>query len=642
MRGKRVRGRARWVILLAAAALACDPSREASHPLDPLSASEMDVARGVLTARGVIGGGRRVVMLDLREPPKADVLAARPVAREARAVLYDARRNQTSEAVVNVSARRLESWHAVADAQAPLDAADGALADTLVGASAPWRAALARRGLRPGDVFVGAWSAGYFGVEDAARGRLVRAVPYVRAAAGNEMARPVEGVVALVDLSGRRVVRVDDADVGAVPDASSERAAWLPLPPPATTTPAAAPWGGWPVAGGAAPRVDGHAVRWRRWRLRFGVRPREGLVLYDVGFDDGARVRSVMYRASLSEMVVPYGDPGAGWYFRNSFDVGELGLGAGTAALTAGVDCPESAALADAVIADARGAPRRLPRAVCVFERDGGLAWKHGDAARRARELVLLYVSRLGNYDYGFEWAFHEDGTIAHRVLLTGVMAAKGMNGGGDDSLAHRVAGGVAAVHHQHFFNYRLDLDVDGAAPNEVEEAETHALADGPGNPYGGGFAMRTRVLASERQAQRRLDLASNRHWLVVHPAVGAGGRPTAYALIPGANAVPFASDGSWLRRRAGFLDAHLWATPYADDERYAAGDYPNQSRGGDGLARWTAADRPLAGDVVLWYTLGVTHNPRPEDWPVMPIHAAGFSLVPVGFFDRNPVLDRP
>jgi primary-amine oxidase len=99
----------------------------------------------------------------------------------------------------------------------------------------------------------------------------------------------------------------------------------------------------------------------------------------------------------------------------------------------------------------------------------------------------------------------------------------------------------------------------------------------------------------------------------------------------------------SSLRHRAGFLDAPLWVTPQVDSERWSAGDYPNQSRGGDGLARWTRAGRSvLDTDVVLWYTVGVTHLPRPEDWPVMPVQSAGFSLVPVGFFNRNPALGPP
>jgi primary-amine oxidase len=122
----------------------------------------------------------------------------------------------------------------------------------------------------------------------------------------------------------------------------------------------------------------------------------------------------------------------------------------------------------------------------------------------------------------------------------------------------------------------------------------------------------------------------------------GALNEASGYELVPGSNADPFAAEGSPVRRRAGFLDAAVWATAYADSERYAAGDYPNQSVGGDGLPRWSASNRALTGtDIVLWYTLGVTHNPRPEDWPVMPVHEAGFRLVPVGFFERNPVLDR-
>ena len=83
--------------------------------------------------------------------------------------------------------------------------------------------------------------------------------------------------------------------------------------------------------------------------------------------------------------------------------------------------------------------------------------------------------------------------------------------------------------------------------------------------------------------------------------------------------------------------------TPHADDERYPAGEYPNQHPGGAGLPAWTATDRAIVEtDVVLWYTLGVHHAARLEDWPVMPTARAGFMLLPDGFFDRNPALDVP
>ena len=114
-------------------------------------------------------------------------------------------------------------------------------------------------------------------------------------------------------------------------------------------------------------------------------------------------------------------------------------------------------------------------------------------------------------------------------------------------------------------------------------------------------------------------------------------------SLRPGENALPFAAPDSWARKRAGFLNAHLWVTQYDPAERNAAGAYPNQSKGGDGLPKWTGANRSIENqDVVVWYTMGVTHIPRPEEWPVMPVHRTGFKLVPNNFFARSPALDVP
>ena len=90
-------------------------------------------------------------------------------------------------------------------------------------------------------------------------------------------------------------------------------------------------------------------------------------------------------------------------------------------------------------------------------------------------------------------------------------------------------------------------------------------------------------------------------------------------------------------------MDAHLWVTRYDPSERYAAGDYVNQGGGAEGLPKWVRKDRSLENqDIVLWYTMGITHAPRPEDWPVMSVHRGGFRLVPSVFFSRNAALDVP
>jgi len=115
------------------------------------------------------------------------------------------------------------------------------------------------------------------------------------------------------------------------------------------------------------------------------------------------------------------------------------------------------------------------------------------------------------------------------------------------------------------------------------------------------------------------------------------------YKLVPGDNVLPFAHPEAWVSRRAGFIHRHLWVTPYAPRERYPAGKYPNQHPGGDGLPAWTQANRSIENtNLVVWYTMGTHHVPRPEDWPVMPVSYIGFHLKPVGFFDRSPALDVP
>jgi primary-amine oxidase len=196
---------------------------------------------------------------------------------------------------------------------------------------------------------------------------------------------------------------------------------------------------------------------------------------------------------------------------------------------------------------------------------------------------------------------------------------------------------------HQHFFNMRLDLDIDGVE-NAVEEVWTESDPPGPNNPHGNAFRAHRRRFTTELEAQRRVDSSQARFWEIVNPNVRHRlGEPVAYRLVPGENTVPFASPDAAVSKRAAFIRQHLWVTAQEDSERYAAGEYPNQHAGGSGLPAWTAADRPIDNrDIVVWYTFGHHHVARPEDWPVMPVATIGFALKPVGFFERNPALDVP
>jgi primary-amine oxidase len=218
-----------------------------------------------------------------------------------------------------------------------------------------------------------------------------------------------------------------------------------------------------------------------------------------------------------------------------------------------------------------------------------------------------------------------------------------GVADGAQPRHATLVEPGVAAGYHQHFITARLDMDVDGER-NVAYEIESGADPLGPDNPDGSAFSTSRLTFARESQAKRDVSPLTARRWRVENPdRRNRMGEPVAFELVPGDNVAAMAHPDSQFRRRAGHLDHHLWVTPYRRDERYPAGEYPNQHEGGDGLPRWTAADRPLENeDVVLWYTFGAHHIPRLEDWPVMPVAYCGFHLRPVGFFDRNPALDVP
>jgi len=62
---------------------------------------------------------------------------------------------------------------------------------------------------------------------------------------------------------------------------------------------------------------------------------------------------------------------------------------------------------------------------------------------------------------------------------------------------------------------------------------------------------------------------------------------------------------------RAGFIEHPLWVTAYARDERFAAGDTPNQNPGRPGLPQYV--EDITDTDIVLWHTVGFHHVPSAE-----------------------------
>ena len=617
------------------------------HPLDPLDGPEIEQAAALIRERHP-AEQLRFVAISLLEPPKQEVYAfqpGEPIVRRAFVVAIERGAGAVFEGQVNLTAGSVERWVHRPGVQPHPVFEEFVDADQVIRADERWQEALRRRGVTDFDkVQIDPWPAGNFGHPEEQGRRILRGISYVRdERASNGYARPIEGVVAVVDLNERRVIRLIDEGDAPVPEADLryDAAAQPRLREDLRALEITQPQG-------TSVTLEGHELAWQKWRMHVSLHPREGLVLQRLTYADGDELRSICYRMGLSEMVVPYGDTSPGQYFKNAFDSGELGLGRLTNALTLGCDCLGEIVYMDGVVVTDDGRSRVLPNAICIHEEDFNILWKHTDGhdgerahVRRARRLVVSSWATVGNYDYGFYWYFYQDGSIECEVKLTGIIQPMAVAERVELRTAQRVAKNLAGPIHQHFFCLRLDMDVDGAA-NTVYEVETRPLPGGRDNPYDNAFAPVLTAIRSEAEAGRVVNSASARHWRIVNRSrTNAVGEPVGYALMPGETVAMMAGEDASVAKRAAFARKQLWVTQYAADEQYAAGPYPSGSSGGDGIPAFTAADRPLEQeDVVLWYVVGVNHIVRPEDFPISSVHRCGFALKPWGFFEANPALD--
>ncbi|MEO1396532.1 MAG: primary-amine oxidase [Cyanobacteria bacterium J06634_5] len=619
-----------------------------SHPLEPLTPEEMTAAVRIVREQKSLTDSVRFVSVSLKEPVKETVLAFKKgdaIAREAFIILLDNATARTYEAVVALGKSIITAWDYIPNVQPSIMLDEFVECEEAVKASPDFQAAIAKRGITDPDlVMVDPWSAGNYGIEEEDGVRLSRALCWVRAnPTDHGYARPIEGVIPVVDLNKMEVIRVEDYGVVPLPPKDGN---YTPeyvkdyrtdIKPLQIVQPE-----------GPSFEVNDHEIRWQKWKIRVGFTPREGLVLYEVTYTDKGEERPIFYRASLAEMTVPYGDPMPHHYRKNAFDVGEYGIGSLANSLTLGCDCLGEIYYFDGFITNSRGDVAQIENAICLHEEDFGILWKHMDwrteqtEVRRSRRLVISFIATVGNYEYGFYWYFYQDGTIQYEVKLTGVLSTAAVMPGEVPKYGTLVAPQLNAPIHQHIFNVRLDMCVDGAN-NSVYEVDMVSEEDSE-NPYGNAFYAKSTLLPTEQAAQRLIDPMKGRYWKIVNPEkTNAMGYPTAYKLMPGENTLPMARAEASVIKRATYMTRHLWVTPYEADEKYPTGDYPNQNPGGAGLPFWTQDNRSVEEtDIVVWYTFAHSHSPRAEDWPVMPVANLGFKLKPLNFFDENPSNDVP
>ena len=639
------------------------------HPLDALTPDEYWKVYSTLRDAGKLAEKTVFASELLREPAKSEVLdwkPGKPMSRKADVVLLT--EGKSYEAVVDIASGKLDSYTELKGAQAPVSEGEMHSFGDVLKKDPRVMEALKQRGftdLRTVDCYV--TPAGFVGLPEQTEDRRIGwgGCAFI---GGGTMGwdNEIPGIFFVVDMNEKKIVRF--SDYGSVPMPKSTSiydADGGPAPPGAKPFLIAQP-------DGPSFTVDDGEVNWQNWQFRFRLDARVGPVVNLVSWKDAGKRRSVLYEGSLAEMYVPYMDPEETWNSHVFLDAGEYFTNTGSGGiikpLLPGVDCPAYATYFSGTFVHENGMPYVRPQLACLFERvTGDPAWRHWDndtyavAGRPSRELVFRTVATVGNYDYLFDWRFEQDGSIVSGVGATGILEVKAVADqrsdrplsdklaakdpdGNEVQFGQLVSPGIDGVDHDHYFSFRLDLDVDGQKNSlMVDKLVPYKLPETAlGRKY--IWAMKPEMVKTESDAKFDVSIEHPAMWRFANESVkNSLGQSSSFEIMPGETALSLLPSSEWPQKRAGFSEHNLWVTPYDASERYASGVYVMGSKGEDSLPAWTKQGRGIMNtDIVAWYTVGFHHVPRPEDWPQMPVMWHTFALRPFQFFNKSPVMDLP
>lgn len=630
-----------------------------AHPLDSLTANEITQAVKIIKASGHGVSNYRFSELRLKDENKEQVwnsvLGTQAMQTKRNVVFTILDADSIVEGEVDLLAGKVVQWQAQKGKHGMVLLDNFETVQKAIESSPEYAEALKKRGIdNPKKVMTTPLTVGYFGDDDNLKHDLsvLKVVSYLDVGDGNYWAHPIENLVAVVDLNTKKVIKIEDNGVIPVPmaarpyDGSDRKGA--AVKPLLISEPE-----------GKNYSINGRQIEWGNWKFHVSLDSRVGLQLGTVTYNDKGKQRKVMYQGNLGGMVVPYGDPDAGWYFKSYLDSGEYGMGTLTSPIEKGKDAPSNAVMLDAVIPDYLGQANKIPNAIAVFERYAGPEYKHQEMGKpnvstERRELVVRWISTVGNYDYIFDWVFSPNGTIGINAGATGIEAVKGVKSRTmhdatakeDTRYGTLIDHNIVGTTHQHIYNFRLDMDVDGGN-NTMTAIDPIVTANTRGGPRKSTMETKQQLLTTEDSASQKFDPSTVR-LISNYNKENRMGNPVSYQLIPFAGGTHPVAKGAnfskdeWLFKRLNFMDKQIWVTQYAPDELYPEGKFPNRSDRDTGLGQFTADNSDINNkDLVVWLTTGTTHIARAEEWPIMPTEWVNVLLKPWNYFDETPTLNR-
>jgi len=360
-------------------------------------------------------------------------------------------------------------------------------------------------------------------------------------------------------------------------------------------------------------------------------------------------------------MVVPYAAPEFPHPRKFAFDIGEYGMGTMANELSLGCDCLGQVHYLSGSFVGHNGSPMIIKNVICIHEEDAGVLWKHTDYrvggrshTVRSRRLVVSMVCTLANYEYIWNYYFYQDGSIQLEIRLTGILQVYVSGDNEPTPFGTNVAPNVNAHYHQHIFSVRVDPMVDGLS-NSVVETDIVPFAHATGTSEhvaGNAFVTKDTILKNQLEGARDYDFDKERRWRIVNPARKhySSRDDVGYVVGTKSGAIPLmAREDGWAAIRGAFMKKAMWVVKDVEDSKgsrmWPSGKYVPQTRSepADSVGSWVKEEANIENeDILLFITIGTTHIPRPEDWPVMPVEHLNLTFKPQSFFAANPSMDVP
>jgi primary-amine oxidase len=621
------------------------------HPMDALTPAEIATSVKLLKDAGDVDDKTRFPGITLLEADKQIIRDWKPGNAFTRSAFVITRiSGETFEATIDITNKKILSYAPKPGAQPMIMDQEWAFARDKFMADPRFKAAMAKRGITKLDnIYCTPNSAGTFPGDGYEKRRILK-VPCFSGAnkPAPNLARPIEGLMGVVDSESGEVLDVIDREAVELPPMPKGYGDDLPKPD-AESKPIAMV-----APGGPNIELDGNLeIKWNRWSMHARADKRAGVILSLVRFNDGKKLRDVAYQMNISEMFVPYMSPDPTWSYRTFMDAGEFGLGYLISSLKPGVDCPPNAIFTDLTFPNDIGGTYTRTQALCIFERSNGdPAWRHYASGRKSvvgvsqTELVVRHVPTLGNYDYVVDYVFSPQGNITLRVGATGfdaIQSVKSQNMESPNAKAETAYGTLiapytVAINHDHYFSFRLDLDIDGTQNALLRDAFVPSATEGSNNRKSlwtlqtGRYTKEGPIVPDHMTKGGETWRIANQNEktnLKFNPSYWIDSHHQATSILDAADPP---------QQRAGFSAQTLWVSKYRPDQKWAAGLYPNLSTTDEGLPAYVSKAEPITNDdLVLWYTMGFRHAPRPEDFPILPTFWHEVTLRPAFFFDMDP-----